>query len=73
MAKTEVPPDPLSPREREVLQLVVEGKTTREAARLLGVTVRTVGTHRERIMKKLDIHETTGLVRYAIRRRLIQP
>src|SRR5437867_11885031 len=62
LAKSELSPDPLSPREREVLQLVVEGKTTREAARLLGVRVRTVGTHRERIMKKLDIHETTGLV-----------
>ena len=73
MAKTEVPPDPLSPREREVLQLVVEGKTTKEIARLRGVSVKTTENHRTRIMAKLDIHDTAGLVRYAIRRGLIRP
>ena len=73
LAKTELPPDPLSPREREVLQLVAGGKTTKEIARLLGVGVKTVENHRTRILSKLDIHETAGLVRYAIRRGLIHP
>ena len=73
LAKTELPPDPLSPREREVLQLVAEGKTTKEIARLLGVSVKTAENHRTRIMAKLDIHETAGLVRYAIRHGIIQP
>jgi len=73
LAKTELLPDPLSPREREVLQLVAEGRTTKEIARLLGVSVKTAENHRTRILAKLDIHETAGLVRYAIRRGLIQP
>jgi len=73
VGKTELPPDPLSPREREVLQLVAEGKTTKETARLLGVSVKTAENHRTRIMAKLDIHETAGLVRYAIRQGIIQP
>ena len=73
LAKTELPPDPLSPREREVLQLVAEGKTTKETARLLGVSIKTAENHRTRIMAKLDIHETAGLVRYAIRQGIIQP
>ena len=72
-AKSDLPPDPLSPREREVLQLVAEGKTTKEVASLLGVSVKTAESHRTRIMAKLDIHETAGLVRYAIRRGLVQP
>ena len=71
LAKTE--PDPLSPREREVLQLVAGGKTTKEIARLLGMGVKTAENHRTRILSKLDIHETAGLVRYAIRRGLINP
>ncbi len=73
LAKTELPPDPLSPREREVLQLVAGGKTTKEIARLLGMGVKTAENHRTRILSKLDIHETAGLVRYAIRRGLINP
>ena len=62
--------DPLTPREREVLQLVAEGKTTKEIAALLEVSFNTAESHRNRIMKKLNIHETAGLVRYAIRRGL---
>ena len=72
-AKTDLPPDPLSPREHEVLQLVAEGKTTKEVASVLGISVKTAESHRTRIMSKLDIHETAGLVRYAIRRGLVQP
>ena len=66
-----VPVDPLTPREREVLQLVAEGKTTKEIAAKLGLSVKTAETHRTKIMRKLDIHETAGLVRYAIRKRLV--
>ena len=71
--KNESPADPLSPRERQVLQLIAEGKTTKEIATVLGVSVKTADSHRTRIMKKLDMHGTAGLVRYAIRTGLIQP
>lgn len=73
LGKTDLPPDPLSSRERQVLQLVAEGKTTKEIAQLLGISVKTAESHRTHIMEKLDIHETAGLVRYAIRRGMIQP
>lgn len=73
LSNTGLPPDPLAPRERQVLQLVAEGKTTKEVATLLGLSVKTAESYRTRIMEKLDIHETAGLVRYAIRRGLIQP
>lgn len=73
LGRTELPPDPLSSRERQVLQLVAEGKTTKEIAQLLGISTKTAESHRSRIMEKLDIHETAGLVRYAIRRGVIQP
>lgn len=62
----------LSPRERQVLQLVAEGKSTKEVASLLGVSTKTAESHRTRIMAKLDIHETASLVRYAIRNGIIQ-
>jgi DNA-binding CsgD family transcriptional regulator len=71
--KTDLGEDPLTPRERQVLQLVAEGKTTKESARLLNISAKTAETHRARIMEKLNIHETAGLVRYAIRRGLIRP
>jgi DNA-binding NarL/FixJ family response regulator len=66
-------PDPLSSRERQVLQLVAEGKTTKEVATILNVSVKTAESHRTNIMQKLNIHEIAGLVRYAIRKGLIQP
>jgi two-component system response regulator NreC len=66
------PTDPLTPREREVLQLVAEGRSTKEVAGILGVSVKTAETHRTRLMTKLDIHHTAGLVHYAIRRGLIR-
>ena len=72
-SRSELPADPLSPREREVLQLVAEGKSTKEVACLLGISFKTAESHRMRIMTKLDIHETAGLVRYAIRSGLIEP
>ncbi len=72
LSKTYVSPDPLSTRERQVLQLVGEGKSTKDIARQLGISVKTAESHRARLMRKLDIHETASLVRYAIRRGLIQ-
>jgi two-component system, NarL family, response regulator NreC len=65
--------DALSMREREVLQLIAEGHKTKEVASRLGISVKTAESHRTRIMTKLDIHETAGLVRYAIRRGLVSP
>ncbi len=73
LAKTEVPVDPLTTRERQVLQLIAEGKSTKDIASLLGISVKTAESHRSRLMQKLDIHETASLVRYAIRRGLVQP
>jgi DNA-binding NarL/FixJ family response regulator len=64
------PRDPLTPREREVLQLVAEGRSTKEVAAAMGISVKTAETHRSRMMSKLGIHHTAGLVRYALRRGL---
>ena len=72
-SKAERPSDPLSIRERQVLQLIAEGKSTKDVASLLGISTKTAESHRSRLMKKLDIHETASLVRYAVRRGLIQP
>lgn len=69
---TEPTDDPLTAREREVLQLVAEGKTTKEVADVLGLSAKTAESYRGRLMQKLEIHETAGLVRYAIRQGLIQ-
>ena len=53
--------------------MVAEGKTTKEIAQTLGLSVKTADSHRTRLMQKLEIHETAGLVRYAIRSGLVQP
>jgi DNA-binding NarL/FixJ family response regulator len=71
LAGSAASPDPLTARQREVLRLVAEGKTTREVAAAIGVSVKTAELYRARIMTKLDIHDTAGLVRYAIRCGLI--
>jgi two-component system, NarL family, response regulator NreC len=68
--RTTLPPDPLSRRERQVLQLIAEGKSTRQIANLLGVSVKTAESHRTNIMRKLKIRQTAGLVRYALQRGL---
>lgn len=65
--------DELRDRERQVLQLVAEGKTTKDIATILGISVKTAEWHRMKVMERLDIHDTAGLVRYAIREGLIQP
>ena len=62
----------LTARERQVLQLVAEGKTTKEVAQQLGISVKTADSHRTRLMTKLGIHDTAGLVRYAIRQGLVR-
>ena len=67
----EKPSGQLTPRQREVLQLVAEGYSTKEIARRLSLSVKTVDTHRTQLMKQLDIHEVAGLVRYALRTGLI--
>jgi DNA-binding NarL/FixJ family response regulator len=67
-----LPDERLTPREREVLQLVAEGKTTKQIAAILKVSVKTADTHRTHLMEKLDIHDIAGLTRHAIRLGLVQ-
>jgi RNA polymerase sigma factor (sigma-70 family) len=64
--------DRLTKREREVLQLIAEGNTMQQIANTLGISVKTVETHRYRLMDKLNIHHVTGLVRYAVRAGIVQ-
>ena len=73
LAKSDMPYDPLTDRERQVLQLIAEGKTTKEAAVILGVSVKTAESHRSSLMSKVDLHSTAEVVRYAIRRGLVEP
>ena len=62
----------LTPREREVLQLIAEGKSNKEAASALFVSPTTIETHRARIMDKLDLHSTADIVLYAVRKGIVQ-
>jgi DNA-binding NarL/FixJ family response regulator len=71
LAKEDAPTDPLTAREREVLQLVAEGLTGRQVAARLGLAPKTVDNHRARILDKLGIRTTAGLVRYAIHSGLV--
>lgn len=63
--------DQLTPRQRETLQLIAEGRTTREIAQQLQISVKTVESHRSQLMERLDIHDVASLVRFAIRVGLI--
>lgn len=63
----------LTARQREILQLIAEGNSTKEIAASLDVSVKTVETHRAQLMDRLDIHDVAGLVRFAIRSGLIAP
>jgi DNA-binding NarL/FixJ family response regulator len=62
----------LTPREREIVQLLAEGKSNKEVASFLGISVKTAETHRANIMLKMDFHSITELVRYALRNKIIQ-
>jgi PAS domain S-box-containing protein len=63
----------LTERERQVLVLIAQGKSTKEAAARLGISYKTADSHRSRILEKLGVHETASMVRYAIRAGLIEP
>jgi DNA-binding CsgD family transcriptional regulator len=62
----------LTPREREIVQLLAEGKSSKEVAELLTISVKTADTHRANIMRKLDLHSVTELVRYAVRNQIVK-
>jgi DNA-binding NarL/FixJ family response regulator len=62
----------LTPREREIVQLLAEGKSSKEVAVALGLSVKTAETHRSNIMRKLDLHSTSALVLYAVRNNIVQ-
>lgn len=68
----ERPARPLTPREREIVQLLAEGKSNKEIASYLRISVKTAETHRANIMLKLNFHSVTELVRYAVKNRIIQ-
>jgi DNA-binding NarL/FixJ family response regulator len=65
--------NPLTAREREIVQLLAEGRSNKEVASLLAISVKTVETHRSHIMAKLNLHSMSDLVRYAVRNQLVQP
>ena len=68
-----LPSNALTAREREVLQLLAEGRTNKEVASALGISVLTVDTHRANIMHKLEVHSVAELVHYAVRHKIITP
>ena len=61
----------LTPRQREILQLIAEGNSSKQIAHLLDASVKTIESHRASLMERLDIHDVAGLVRYAIRNGLV--
>jgi DNA-binding NarL/FixJ family response regulator len=65
--------DRITSREREIIQLLSEGKKNKEIASLLSISIKTVETHRSNVMRKLEIHTTSELVRYAVRNQIIEP
>jgi DNA-binding NarL/FixJ family response regulator len=70
---TETPAVPLSARESEVIKLLAQGHSNKDVARQLGISVKTVDTHRTNLMRKIGLHSITELVRYAIRNGLVEP
>ena len=67
------PLERLTPRQREILQLIAESRSSKQISQILGVSLKTVETHRAELMARLDIHDIAGLVRYAIRVGLVSP
>ena len=72
-AKTSAPAARLTPREREIVQLIAEGRTSKDIALLLGLSVKTADAHRANIMRKLDLHSVSEVVLYAVRNQIVQP
>jgi DNA-binding NarL/FixJ family response regulator len=70
---SEAPGSRLTPRERELVQLLASGKSNKQAADALGISLNTVETHRKNVMSKLDLRSASDLVRYAIRNKLVEP
>jgi DNA-binding NarL/FixJ family response regulator len=64
--------DGLSPREREVLQLIAEGYTNKQIAEILSISIKTVQAHRNNLMQKLDLHDRGELIKYAIQKKIIE-
>jgi len=71
-AKTGAPADRLTPREHEIVQLIAEGRTSKDIALLLGLSVKTVDAHRATIMRKLNLHSVSEVVLYAVRNQFVQ-
>ena len=71
--ESEVPKVPTTPRERQIIQLVAESRSSKEVAATLGISVKTVESHRTNIMRKLRLRSVSDLVRYAIRNRIVEP
>jgi len=71
-SSAEVWKEPLTAREQELLRLIAEGKNSREAASILGISAKTADTHRANLMRKLQVHSVTELVRYAIRNHIVE-
>ena len=65
--------DLLTPREREIVQLLAEGKSNKQVATALGISPKTIETHRANIMRKLNLHSVSDLVRFAVRNRMVEP
>ena len=63
----------LTPREREIIQLLAEGRSSKEVAESLSISVKTAETHRANIMRKLELHSVSDLVRYAVRNQIVEP
>ena len=72
VAATDAPASRLTPRQREIVQLLAEGKSSKEVAVALGLSVKTAETHRANIMRRLECHSVSELVRYAIRNKIIE-
>lgn len=70
--KAEADPDALSPREREILQLIAEGKTSKEIAEMLNLSIKTVQSHRTSLMQKLNLHDRGDVIKYAIQKKIIE-
>jgi DNA-binding NarL/FixJ family response regulator len=66
------PLDPLTSRQREVLQLIAEGRTNHDMAEILKLSIKTIESHRSQLMERLDIHDVAGLVRYAVRTGVVE-